>query len=232
MSQSGTSHVNFMPEILGYSTLCWWVCDKKTRKSHSSRFCLRILWETSWLSFCLFSWVLCVDCCHSLIVLMVITNTVTTYTEVWRFKASMLYPASSQPPLCPPPQPLVSAILEGVTFCLMIIHSHLSLPVPSERLCGCYPGIHVCTAVSLERVRESSSSATFLSVFIHYQSAAQHINHIYSLSYISALFSLRTLITVLNFNCTVLEDYNIISVTFFKFSIIPWEGGKSFNSGL
>lgn len=38
------------------------------------------------------------------------------------------------PSLPPPPHALVSAILEGVTLCLMIIHSHLSFSAPPEEV--------------------------------------------------------------------------------------------------
>lgn len=72
-------------------------------------------------------------------------NTVTKYVKLWWFKVSMLYPPQPHPF-----HPLRSAILEGVTLCLMIIHSHLSLSVPSEQLYGGYTGICVCIGISFK----------------------------------------------------------------------------------
>lgn len=69
--------------------------------------------------------------------------------------------------LCPPkshPSHPPSAILEGVTLCLMIIHSHLSLAVPSEQLCGGYTGIHVCTAVRFKKGYREFRVCNFLPV--------------------------------------------------------------------
>lgn len=79
---------------------------------------------------------------------------------VWSVNAVVpsLPPFPPQPP--PPPHALVSAILEGVTLCLMIIHSHLSFSVPSEELCAGCTCIYVFTA--LWKVRKSSWSTTLL----------------------------------------------------------------------
>lgn len=89
--------------------------------------------------------------------LMIITNTVTNI-----YRGVMVF--------LPQPRPsdaLVSAILEGVTFCLMIIHSHLSLSVPPEELCGGYTGIHACVTVSFEGLdRVHSLQLFFLTVSV------------------------------------------------------------------
>lgn len=70
-------------------------------------------------------------------------------------------PCVDRCPQPPTPHLRVSAILEGVTLCLMIIHSHLSLPVPSEELCSDCTGNNVFTAVSLEGLERVHSLQLF-----------------------------------------------------------------------
>ena len=127
----------------------------ETRKSHSSRFGVKILWETSWLSFCLFSWVLCVAWCHSLIVLMVITNTVTRYIEVRRRQCFILPAAASS---------VSSASASSISHigrCHFMPADYSQPPVPLWPITGgtaavTQSGIHLCATVFLFRVSESS----------------------------------------------------------------------------
>lgn len=83
---------------------------------------------------------LSVDCCHSLSLSLIALIIVTKYVQARWCKC--IIPSSSHPSHPP------SAILEGVTFCLMIIHSQLSLSDLSVQLCGGSTEIHICTAFS------------------------------------------------------------------------------------